>query len=62
YHRDIFQKFWKAPQTGSKIYDGAGLGLAIVRLIVELLKGEISVTSEVGKGSVFSVRFPVTKC
>lgn len=62
YHNDIFQKFWKAPQTGSKIYDGAGLGLAIAKLIVDLLDGEITLQSEVGKGSVFSVRFPVTRC
>ena len=62
YQKDIFLKFWKAPQTGSMIYDGAGLGLAIVKLIVDLLNGEISLMSEVGKGSVFSVRFPVTRC
>ncbi len=62
YQRKIFQKFWKAPQTGTKIYDGAGLGLAIVKLIVDLLEGEIDVLSEVGIGSVFAVRFPVTRC
>ena len=62
YHRNIFQKFWKAPQTGSKIYDGAGLGLSIVHQIVDLLEGEIALVSEVDKGSTFSVRFPVTRC
>ena len=62
YFKDIFLKFWKAPQNGSKIYGGAGLGLSIVKLIVDLLDGEISLISEVGKGSVFSVRFPVTRC
>lgn len=62
YHRKIFQKFWKVPQTGTKIYDGAGLGLPIVKLIVDLLEGEIDVTSEVGVGSTFAVRFPVTRC
>ena len=62
YHRTIFQKFWKAPQNGSKIYDGAGLGLAIVKLIVDLLEGEIALVSDVGVGSTFSVRFPVSRC
>ena len=62
YHRKIFQKFWKAPQTGTKIYDGAGLGLAIVKQIVDLLEGEIAVISDVGVGSIFAVRFPVTRC
>lgn len=61
YHHDIFKKFWKAPQTGSKIYDGAGLGLAIVQMIVDLLDGNISVKSELGEGTSFIVRFPVIR-
>lgn len=61
YHGDIFKKFWKAPQTGSKIYDGAGLGLAIVKNIVDLLNGNITVESAPGNGSVFTVMFPITR-
>ena len=37
---------------------GSGLGLAIVRTIVQRNRGEIAVSSTVGKGSVFTVTFP----
>ena len=40
---------------------GLGLGLAITKRIVEQLSGTITVTSEVGRGTTFTMRFPVTK-
>lgn len=54
----IFQPFVQADaQTGVK-YGGTGLGLAICKRFVELMQGEVSVTSEPGKGSVFTLRIP----
>ena len=40
---------------------GLGLGLAISKKIVEQLGGTITVSSEVGRGSTFTLRFPMTK-
>ncbi|MCR5455426.1 MAG: hypothetical protein K6F33_10605 [Bacteroidales bacterium] len=61
YHQSIFNKFWKVPQTGNKIYDGAGIGLAIAKQIVDMLDGEIELESTLGVGSIFTVRFPITR-
>lgn len=49
----IFERFYKADKSRSK--DGNGLGLAIVKKIVELSGGKIYFTSELGKGSIFTV-------
>ncbi|MCK6578895.1 MAG: PAS domain S-box protein [Anaerolineae bacterium] len=51
----IFEPFFR---VASKV-DGMGLGLSIVKQIVELHKGEISVQSELGKGSRFVIRLPL---
>lgn len=54
----IFVKFYQGDKSRSA--EGNGLGLPLVRRIVELCGGEISVESTPGKGSVFAVSFPAT--
>ena len=54
----IFERFYRVDKARSRKSGGSGLGLAIVRTIVQRNRGEISVSSTVGKGSVFTVTFP----
>lgn len=55
----IFEPFWQVEQTTTRRSGGTGLGLAVTRQFVDLLGGQISVESELGKGSTFTVRLPV---
>lgn len=58
---EIFQEFKRIRPIGGQSDKGLGLGLAIVDKIARMLGHEISVSSEEGKGSVFSVRVPLGK-
>jgi signal transduction histidine kinase/HAMP domain-containing protein len=55
----IFEEFQQAEKTTSAKYGGTGLGLAIVKKFVELMGGAITVESEVGKGSKFTITLPM---
>ncbi len=57
----IFDRFYRVDPSRSRLSGGTGLGLAIVRHIAELYKAEITVESEVAKGSCFIVSFPKTE-
>ncbi|HEX7420563.1 MAG TPA: ATP-binding protein, partial [Thermoanaerobaculia bacterium] len=54
----LFERFHRARNVSSRYYGGLGLGLYIARAIVEAHRGRITVESEEGKGSVFSVLIP----
>jgi signal transduction histidine kinase/CheY-like chemotaxis protein len=55
----IFQPFYQA-EHGIQVGEGTGLGLSIARQYAQLLGGDLSATSVVGKGSIFTLRLPVT--
>jgi len=55
----IFGRFYQVNGTASRRYGGSGLGLAVVKEIVEAHGGSISVASVLGEGSTFTLYFPV---
>jgi len=57
----LFQEFSQASSKTASKYGGTGLGLVISRKFCQMMGGDITVASEPGKGSVFTVRLPVPK-
>lgn len=55
----IFQKFEQVDNKDSRRYEGAGLGLAITKQLIELHEGKIMVKSEYGKGTTFTFFLPL---
>jgi signal transduction histidine kinase len=56
----LFQEFTQADSLTARRYGGTGLGLALSRKLARMMGGDVTVASEMGKGSVFTVRLPGT--
>ncbi len=57
----IFTRFWQADMSSQRKYQGVGIGLALVKDLVDLHEGKIEVTSREGQGSTFRITLPVIK-
>lgn len=57
----VFDRFYQVDSSQTRGQEGSGIGLALTKELVEAHHGTISVTSEVGKGSEFTVRLPAGK-
>jgi len=55
----IFDEFRQLDGSTSRQYEGTGLGLAIAGKLIELLHGDIEVKSELGEGTIFTVKLPI---
>jgi signal transduction histidine kinase len=59
---DIFEPFRRGSDFATRRHQGAGLGLSIVQSLVGLMSGSIQVRSAVGRGTTFTIRFPLEVC
>lgn len=53
-----FERFWQAESTDVRRFGGTGIGLYIVKSLVEAMRGSISVDSQLGRGTTFTLRLP----
>jgi len=56
---NIFERFFQVDDSATRTHDGTGIGLSLVKELTDLLRGSISVVSELGKGTTFTVELPI---
>jgi signal transduction histidine kinase len=54
----VFDRFWQADGSSKRKFQGMGIGLALVKELVEIQGGKVTVASQEGKGTTFAVRLP----
>lgn len=59
FKKHIFEPFTQEHQSARTHYDGVGLGMSIVKKLVDQMKGNIEMDSQIGKGTVFRVTLPI---
>jgi signal transduction histidine kinase len=57
----VFDRFWQADGSSKRKYQGVGIGLALVKELVEIQGGKVTVQSQEGKGTTFTVALPYQK-
>lgn len=57
----VFDRFWQADGSSKRKYQGVGIGLALVKELVEIQGGKVSVQSQEGKGTTFTINLPYQK-
>ncbi|HEY4417330.1 MAG TPA: ATP-binding protein [Verrucomicrobiae bacterium] len=54
----VFDRFWQEDSSSKRKFQGAGIGLALVKELTDMIGGAVTVESQLGKGTVFTVRLP----
>lgn len=58
---NVFSRFWQADSSSQRKFQGVGIGLALVKELVEVQGGRVTVESELRKGTIFTIHLPYQK-